>query len=156
MFQDGFRFGKQAHFNETSIIGRSSPIITYGGSSSLTLDVTLELYSDGLGDGAAGSSNLDDIIMSLLALTYPKQSGIQPAPLCQVTIGSLPLFQNWKCVCNSVDPHYGSQPIWTPNGTARMAQVVLKFTGIELASVDASTINRAGSFKQNSFKGLLS
>lgn len=147
-FQDGFRYSRQANFNESGIIGRSSPLITYSNTGARDLDVTLEIYADALGDdNKPGEIELDNVVAAFEALVMPVKPGEQPPTLCTVTIGTHPNFQDWKCVCVGFDCHYGSVPVWGDNGTARFATVNLKLKGVEIDNVPASDYVSSGDFK---------
>ena len=156
IFPEGIRFGKSAIFTETGIIGRSSPIITYSHSGPTTLEVNLEIYADAFQDGTAGpgggfSATVDQIVECFRSLTYPVEGGIQPPTLCTITVGTMPNFQAWQAVCEDVQIHYGTQPVWSPRGTPHMAAAACRFKGVEVDNVPASQFISAGNFRELGF-----
>lgn len=145
----GFRISKGANFNPIDIIGRSSPIITYSSSSSMTVDIQFELHADGQGLTAP---KISDLIRSLMGLTFPKKAGIQPPSLCYITaMGTI--LEDWQCVCSNVDATPGNIPVFDQEGNPHHAEIALKFIGIEIENVNASEWLKGGNFEQTAFIG---
>ena len=125
LLMGGYRWNKTANFNQTVLMGRSSPIITYSDSSCINLSVTLNFaaFEDAQQDVA-------DILKSLTALTFPVEPGVKPPSLCKVTAGKD--FKNWECVLQSVDCESGAENTWSEEGASMFGSASLVFIGVEV------------------------
>lgn len=155
IFREGFKISKGANFNTgMEIMGRSSPIVTYSNSGSMTLEVTLDLYALHKDPDGIAVRSVRDCTLSFLSLTFPRLPGVLPPPLCSITIGgsfeSSILF-DWQCVCTNVSTDYGKDQVWDTNGAAMSGSVTCSFLGVEIQSTPASVWLRQGAFAQMAF-----
>lgn len=149
LFEDGFHLSKGALYNGTNIIGRSSPIITYSNSDSMTLEVTLQLVSLSRAEGGA-IHDIRDCVSSFLSLTFPMHPGVTTPPLCTISLGNL--LTDWECVAENVSPHYAAHNLYDSDGTPMTASVEVHFKGIEIQSRPASAWLKAGIYRQLAFR----
>lgn len=142
VLREGYRVSKSANFNAIQIMGRSSPIYTYGMSGAIEVSLTTELFD-------FEEEQTSDMIKSLLSLCFPMTPGSKPPPLCRLTLGGE--FEDWECVVTHVDANPGNRNFWGPDGKARSAMVNFSFVGIEIQSVKSKDYLKITDYKAISF-----
>lgn len=139
VLKDGISYQKSSNFQQTNILNRSSPVITYSGSNAITLSVNLELYA--INDSAL---EIIPILESFTSLTFPYRPGILPPPLCWISCPGFKMLREWECVCNSVDSRWNGP--WDENGLPMTAIVGLQFLGVERENVATEQWLDAGDY----------
>ena len=142
----GWRLGASASFNETGIIGRSAPLVTFAHSDSVTLSVLINLAA--LEDA---QSEVADVCLSLISLTKPETPGEQPPSLIQVTLAGI--LKNWDCVLTQVNEHIAPHPVFDESGVPHFADCELSFLGVEIENKAAKSWAKSSNFRQTAFRG---
>jgi hypothetical protein len=135
VLKSAIRVTKQALFSPQPIINRSSPILTYSSSSSITVDINLDLKAV-VGDLTAADMN--NIAKGLMSLTFPVSSGVNGPPSCTLTVGKNTLLQGFQCVCNSASVNLYEENMVDVNGDPVSLSAALQFTGYEVEAQNAS------------------
>lgn len=130
VLKGGLQVEKAAHFDETVIMNRSSPVLTYNSSSAITINFILQLVATDSANFSAQEVN--ELVKGLMSLTFPVSPGVNPPPVCTITYGSGLFLRTFKCLCTSVGSHMGDENLYTSSGDPMTAEVALSFIGIEL------------------------
>jgi hypothetical protein len=129
--ENGFTLPKTASFGSTTIMNRSSEILTYSHTGNATLDFEVKLYAF-----KDAKTEVMDIINELYQLVLPVEPGIKPPPSCRITVPYL--LNDWQCVCTSVTPSFtGDTKTWTLEGYPMSASVRLTFTELSIYNTPA-------------------
>lgn len=86
---NGYSVSKNVNWIPTEIPGRSSPILGYQGSNSLTFNINIPLFASiEAGDGRT-PDNVQESIHFLLSLAYPdyRGGGVKPPHKCMIVMG---------------------------------------------------------------------
>jgi hypothetical protein len=92
----------QENFEPVDIKSRSNPLQAYSGSSSRSIDLSIDVHEDYLRaySQEIGKADIVAFIAQLKALTYPRyQQGVVIPPKCFVKVGD---FFRMKAICTSV------------------------------------------------------
>ena len=116
VLKDGYSFSKSAKFEQTEIMNRSSPILTYSSPSPIVFQIAFDLVAP-----QSDATEVVQVVQSLTSLTFPVQPGVKPPPLCQITCGTI--LNGWACVCEDVDNHMGGYGVWDVNANNPMNAV---------------------------------
>ena len=140
-------------FYETSALGRSAPVFTYGKSGPRTVQVSLRFHRDMMDALNAGTSNValklgedyvDSLIKALQAIAVPKYNlsnkAVEP-PLVAMRLSQEVFIKG--VVTSAIGLEY-ALPILS-NG--KYAQVSVSFTVSEVDPYDATTVFQNGSFR---------
>lgn len=125
-----FSWSKNASFNTQEIINRSSQVFTYKNSSAIEFHVTIDLIALGEDGDNWNAQMVQHCIKSLASLCFPRQQGLLPPPLCQITYGSGIIFNAYNCILTSVAP--SDSQVYDSKGDPFYSSVTLSLTGIEL------------------------
>lgn len=150
VIREAIRVNKSAVFAQQTIPNRSSPVITFSNGNAMTVDMTLEFktVTDNL-----TTQDLNNLAKAFTSLAFPVSSGINPPPVCTITVGQNTLLNNFKCVCTNVSTSLGEDLMWDSNGNPMCLSIALNFMGIELEAQDASDFagNSIQAYKNLSF-----
>lgn len=148
---EGFSSTKSANYAQTSIMNRSSPIITYSNSAAIIVSVTLKLVA--LDAQNFKASDVAQIVQGFRSLCFPVNPGIEGPPLCYLSFGNKAEFNNWSCVCQSVNPHPTELPMYDTDGSPFTTTINVSFLGIEFANVSTTDWGQGSlkSWKQLAF-----
>lgn len=146
--RDGIRWGKQANFNQTPILNRSSPVITYSNSSPIVLSVTIEEYVTKRADRKL----VIQALQSLTALTFPETPGTMPPTLCYVDMPGYDLFKKWACVVVSLECTSGLHAMYNADGYPMAGSASVSLMGVEVENVKASDVMKTKNFKQIAYR----
>lgn len=140
-------------FQETSALGRSAPVMTYGHSGPRTVQIELKLHRDMMDDVNVGVSNaalekgedyIDNLIRALQSISVPKYNlnnkAVEP-PLVAIRLSNEVFIKG--IVNGSIGLTY-RLPILS-NG--KYAEVSLSLQITEVDPYDASTVFKNGSFR---------
>ena len=140
-------------FQETSALGRSAPVMTYGHSGPRTVQIELKLHRDMMDDVNVGVSNaalekgedyIDNLIRALQSISVPKYNlnnkAVEP-PLVAIRLYNEVFIKG--IVNGSIGLTY-RLPILS-NG--KYAEVSLSLQITEVDPYDASTVFKNGSFR---------
>ena len=140
-------------FQETSALGRSAPVMTYGHSGPRTVQIDLKLHRDMMDDVNVGVSNaalekgedyIDNLIRALQSISVPKYNlnnkAVEP-PLVAIRLSNEVFIKG--IVNGSIGLTY-RLPILS-NG--KYAEVSLSLQITEVDPYDASTVFKNGSFR---------
>lgn len=140
-------------FQETSALGRSAPVMTYGHSGPRTVQIELKLHRDMMDDVNVGVSNaalekgedyIDNLIRALQSISVPKYNlnnkAVEP-PLVAIRLSNEVFIKG--VVNGSIGLTY-RLPILS-NG--KYAEVSLSLQITEVDPYDASTVFKNGSFR---------
>jgi len=127
MPEGGFSISKSPNWEDTGIIGRSSPIKGYRDSSPRRISMTIPLFSSiEQGDGRT-PKDVDDACRFFLSLAYPDyDGGIKPPHKCAIIAGDQKVLSIDFVVVTSVDISLMA-PWDTPTGMAHRATVNITF-----------------------------
>ena len=140
-------------FQETSALGRSAPVMTYGHSGPRTVQIELKLHRDMMDDVNVGVSNaalekgedyIDNLIRALQSISVPKYNlnnkAVEP-PLVAIRLSNEVFI---KGIVNGAIGLTYRLPILS-NG--KYAEVSLSLQITEVDPYDASTVFKNGSFR---------
>ena len=140
-------------FQETSALGRSAPVMTYGQSGPRTVQIELKLHRDMMDDVNVGVSNaalekgedyIDNLIRALQSISVPKYNlsnkAVEP-PLVAIRLSNEVFI---KGIVNGAIGLTYRLPILS-NG--KYAEVSLSLQITEVDPYDASTVFKNGSFR---------
>lgn len=140
-------------FQETSALGRSAPVMTYGHSGPRTVQIDLKIHRDMMDDVNVGVSNaalekgedyIDNLIRALQSISVPKYNlnnkAVEP-PLVAIRLSNEVFIKG--IVNGSIGLTY-RLPILS-NG--KYAEISLSLQITEVDPYDASTVFKNGSFR---------
>ncbi len=140
-------------FQDTSALGRSAPVMTYGHSGPRTVQIDLKIHRDMMDDVNVGVSNaalekgedyIDNLIRALQSISVPKYNlnnkAVEP-PLVAIRLSNEVFIKG--IVNGSIGLTY-RLPILS-NG--KYAEVSLSLQITEVDPYDASTVFKNGSFR---------
>ena len=143
-------------FGETTALGRSAPVYTYGRSGPRTVQIEIKLHRDMMDDVNYGVSNvdlqngedyIDSLIRALQAIAVPKYNASNKAvepPLVALRLSNEVFI---KGIVNSPIAITYKLPILS-NG--KYAEVSMSLTVTEVDPYDSTTV-----FKNGSFRGMM-
>ena len=139
---DGYHASSSPNWNQVQINGRSSPIIMFANTNPMMLSLNIPIFE--IDEEEQG--DVVKIGKSFLALTKPTKPGVEPPPLCHITLGSF--FEDWECVVASVDVHMGDHGIWNDDMDPITGMISLQLMGVEVENVSAQDIVASGDYTQ--------
>lgn len=86
-------------FEQIDIKSRSNPLASYAGSTSRTVDISVDIHEDYLAEFNGGRADIRDFVAAVRSITYPQYQGtIVIPPRVLIRIGN---FFKLKGYCNS-------------------------------------------------------
>lgn len=138
-------------FNQTPILNRSSPVITYSNSSPIILSVSLELFVLSSDE----RTFVTDALQTFTSFTFPEEPGVKPPSLLRVTIPGYEkgIFDQWACVLTQIDCQSGNHTLYQKDGSPLTGVANLSLMGVEVENVAASKYLKQKNFRALAFRG---
>lgn len=152
-YPDNITDNMQSSFSETTALGRSAPVFTYGNSGPRSIQLSFQLHRDLVDDINMGKSNVklgrgedyvDNLIHALQSIAVPKYNlsnkAVEP-PLVAIRLGNEIFIKG--VVTGGIGVTY-NKPILSND---KYAQVTITLSIYEVDPYDATSVYKNGSFR---------